>query len=149
MFSFEILIFLFSSLTICSLIYLRIPQSLLQALAAILLAAVIIVSRIVFLKSKQLHGQLYRYLLLFISALFVQLLVITTGGFLSPFVILLYLFTLGISFLFNLQSSISFLVFSALTLTANIFLNSQMQAIFRDDPWSTILYFISFAIYDR
>lgn len=103
-------------------------------------------SRTLFSRSKQSSGQLRRFLLLFLSALFVQLLVINTGGFLSPFVILLYLFTLGVSFLLNVQSSISFLVFSALTLVANIVFNPQIRAIFQEDPWSTILYFVSFAV---
>lgn len=143
---FEILIFFLSSLSVCTLIYFKIPQGILQSFAALLLALAIVVSRIVFIKFKQQHGRLYRFLLLFLSALFVQLLVITTGGFLSPFVILLYLFTLAASFLFNLQSSISFLVFSALTLTVNIFFNSRMREIFWEDPWSTVLYFISFAV---
>lgn len=62
----------------------------------------------------------------------------------SPFLILLHLYTLGASFLLRLQSAIVFLIFSIFILIANVLLSQNALQLLRDDPGTTILYVISF-----
>lgn len=83
---------------------------------------------------------------IFLTAIIVQLTVVSSGGFFSPFLILLHLYTLGSSFLLNLPASVSFLVFSLVILTANVWLNQHLLALSKDDPFSIVLYFISFIV---
>lgn len=147
MFAVELLIFFFSSLLILGLSYFKVSNTILQEITSFLLAALLILfSRGKFSSTKITPGTSSRLLLLFLSSFFVQLLVISTGGFFSPFLILLHLFTLGSSFLLGLKSSISFLIFSVLALTINNLLNPQMFALLREDPGSVLLYLLSFVV---
>lgn len=80
----------------------------------ILLFATVVI--LIFLKKASLDSllkyHLFKNILYASCTFFVTLLVISTGGFLSPFFILIHLTTLALSFLFSLQSSIAFLVSS-------------------------------------
>lgn len=83
---------------------------------------------------------------LFITSLFVQLLVISTGGFLSPFLILIHLYTLAVSFLLSIQGSLSFLFLTLGILVIQTVLNSQQFATLKSDPGSYLLYVVSFLV---
>lgn len=147
MFSLELLIFFLSSLFIIGLSYYKVPNTILQEITSVLLVVLLILfTRGRIFGSKTPQGVLFKYTPLFLGAFFVQLLVISTGGFFSPFLILLHLFTLGSSFLLGLKSSLSFLIFSVLVLIAHNILNPQMFALLRDDPGSVFLYLVSFAV---
>lgn len=121
-----------------------------QQIIALLLAVLLIFSsKIIFSKNKEVKGNKIKknhFLLLFISSFLVQALIISTGGFYSPFLIVLHLYTLGASFLLISKSSISFLGFSVGLLVVNILLNPQMLGLFQEDPGPVILYFVSFVV---
>lgn len=147
MFSLESLIFLLSSLLSLTLIYNRVPTKTLQQIIIVLLIVILIfLKQFVFSKTKPISDRWVRLTILFLSALFVQLVVISSGGFLSPFLILLHLFTLGTSFLLNLPTSVIFLMLSLIILSANIWLNQNLLILFKEDPFSPALYFISFIV---
>lgn len=147
MFFSESLVFLLASLLTLILTYLKVSTNTLQQIIAFLLAVLLIFSsKVIFSRSRQAKGPKIHYILLFLTASFVQLLVISTGGFYSPFLIVLHLYTLGSSFLLNSRSSLSFLIFSVGLLVVNILLNPQMLAFFQDDPGTVLLYFVSFVV---
>lgn len=147
MFSRESLIFLLSSLISLTLIYYKIPTRVLQQIIITLLIAILLFfNRFISSKIRTLLVGWGRLVLLFLIATIVQLVVISTGGFLSPFLILLHLFIIGTSFLLNVRASASFLVFSLVVLVANIWLNHNLFLLFKDDPFSITLYFVSFIV---
>src|SRR3989344_2698991 len=146
MFSFESIIFLLSSAFSLALIYYKASTTNLQQIIIILLVILILSYRFIFSKSKPALASWFRPILLLLTAAMVQLIVISTGGFFSPFLIMLHLFTLGTSFLLNLPASISFLGLSLIVLTVNIWLNQTLLALSQEDPFSIVLYFISFIV---
>ncbi len=147
MFFKELAILFSSSLLTIILIYLKTSTKSLQLIAVLMLAVLLtLLGRLVFNRSKPIVGGLFYSILLFLSGSFVQFLVVATGGFLSPFLILIHLYTLGTSFLLNLRSAIVFLVFAILVLTTNILLNQNILQLLRADPGTTILYAISFVV---
>lgn len=147
MFSFESIIFAISSAITLSLVYYQVPTRVLQQIITLLLVIILLfLNRFIFARTKPTLGNWSRLFLLLLSSLIVQLIVLSTGGFFSPFLILLHLFTLGTSFLLNIKASISFLVFSLISLILNIYLNQNLMALFREDPFSFALYLISFIV---
>ena len=108
--------------------------------------AILIVLLVVFNKSFDIVTRWVHLAKLFLSALLVQLIIISTGAFQSPFLILLHLYTLGSSFLLKVSSALIFLVFSLIVLISATFLNPILLDLFKEDPGSTFLYFVSFIV---
>lgn len=143
----DALIFFISALAVGALSFLRIPnQSFQQITAALLALMFILLSRIIFPNIQLIKSLPYRSLLLFLSSSFVQLLIISTGGFYSPFLIFIHLYTLGVSFFLNNRSSILFMLFAVLALGANTFYSSVTLTLLKNDPGPVILYLISFVV---
>ncbi|MBI2596049.1 PAS domain-containing protein [Candidatus Daviesbacteria bacterium] len=143
----EPLVFFLTSVVSVVLIYYKIPIATLQQIILGILIVLLLSFRwLLAERTKRLIKVFARLVLLSLSSLFVQILVISSGGFYSPLLILLHLYTLGASFLLNIPSSISFLVFSVAVLITNIVLDPKLQSIFRDDPGSAILYIVSFLV---
>lgn len=84
--------------------------------------------------------------ILFITSLFVQLIVISTGGFLSPFLILIHLYTLTASFLLKIATALSFLLFTLTILIISTFISPNQLNTFRADPGSYLLFGLSFLV---
>lgn len=147
MFSIESIIFIISSAISMALVYYKVPNRVLQQIITVLLIVILVfLNRFFFARIKPILNTYSRLFLLLLASLIVQLVVLSTGGFFSPFLILLHLFTLGTSFLLNLKASISFLVFSLITLIANIYLSQNLMTLFREDPFSFALYLVSFIV---
>lgn len=147
MFSIESLIFLISSLISTGLIYFQVPKSALFVILSILLAVLLVFFgrfQLSFLQKKEHSG--YLLLALFICSLFIQILLIATGGFFSAFIIVLHLFTLAMSLLLNVRSSIFFLLISVTVLISMIFFDPQTVVLFKQDPWSFLLHGVSFLV---
>src|SRR5258708_7822465 len=139
-----LVLFLSSSLTLAAL-YFKVPIVTIQEVTGLLIAVLIIaLNRLIFLNTKSLSISGLKGFLLFLCSLLVQLTVICTGGFYSLFLILFHLFALGLSLLLSCRVSFIFISFALLPLIANIFLNDKIMILFRQDPFSTILYLISF-----
>ncbi len=131
----ELAIFLLSSLAIFALVYFKVATVTLQQIITLLLIVLIILSgRVILVRSTLSKNKYVRFILMFLSSAVVQLLIISTGGFFSPFLILFHLFTLGISFLLNSLSAIGFLIFSVLLLILGALFDRQMLALVLTDP---------------
>lgn len=139
------LFFLLASVSTIGLIYLNTFYKFYQPLIPILLVLdILIVSRI---NTKKGYVKNFpRLLVLLVSSVLVQLIIISSGGFYSPLLILLHLFTIGAIFVLNSSSPISFLIFSLGVLIFHIWYDSNLSQFFRDDPWSTVIYGLSIII---
>jgi len=147
MLSWPSLVFAVSSIITLALIYFHAPIPLLQQITAALLVILLISAGRLTSRPANTGSKKVLYLFsLGISSFFVQVLILATGGIYSSFLILVHLYTLGSSFLLDISSSIIFLVFTLIILVFNISLTPQILTIFRDDPGTAILYFISFII---
>lgn len=143
----EIAPFLFSTLTSLGIIYYKFPLLRIQQTVALLLVVILLfLTKLSKFKSNIFAIEGYKFVIVYILSLFIQLLVIATGGFFSPLLIVIHIFTLAVSFLLNLKSSVSFLFFSLIVLIFNTQFNSNMFQLFREDPASVILYITSFLI---
>ena len=86
MLSFEWLIFLLSSVVTLAAIYYKLSIPRLQQITALLLIIILfILNRFVFSRSRQALTLWPRLVLLLFSSLIIQLIVLSTGGFFSPF----------------------------------------------------------------
>lgn len=139
-------IFLTSLITFTFIYYQVQTITMLQVIASLLFFLLLFLNRFTFTPIKHLSSSLQRFVALFLGSLFVQMLVIATGGFLSPLLILLHLFTIGAGFLVNFQSAIVFLVFSVADLVAAIIFTPKLNQLYQQDQWSVALYFMSFII---
>jgi PAS domain-containing protein len=148
MFIWEIISLIISASVSFAILYLKVPQeSRQQMIALLLLALLIFVTRFVFSNIGGVSPKkFYRVFTLLLSSLMAQMLVLSSGGFYSPFLILIHLFTVGVSFIFNTTVAMTFLTLSAGLLFAEIKLDPTISAIFAKDIWSAILYFISFLV---
>jgi hypothetical protein len=147
MLSLELVVFLIASLISVGVVYLNIPKNVIFVSLSIIVASMLVLYNkypISYLQQKE--NRLMLLLGLFISGLFIQLLLIATGGFFSAFIIMLHLYTLGMSFLFNVKSAMAFLMLSLGVLVTTVIFDSRMQQLFKDDPWSFILHGISFLV---
>lgn len=136
-------IIFFSSVVILLLGYYKIPISYYQQIILILLIILLIIfSRF----SKLFSPTALSYVTLFLSSLFVQALLVSTGGIFSPFLILFHLFSLGTSFLINIQSFVSFLVFGLLVLFSDLWFNPNKLALLQEDPGKALLLGTSFIV---
>lgn len=85
-----------------------------------------------------------KWFLLLLTGLTVQLLVISTGGLFSPYLILFHLFALGTGLLLSIQTSLIFLIFSFILLILNLLSDPSTWHMILQDPAAAILYCISF-----
>lgn len=141
-------ILLTSSLIIFLLNFYQTSITLYHQIILLLIVIVLGLNRFLFesseVSTKSVHWS--NLALLFISSLLIQLLVVSTGGFYSPLLILFHLFALTISFLLNFSTSLSFLLFSLLTLAIIVYTNASQLEIFKADPGTALLYLISFMV---
>lgn len=154
MLSLDLLVFFLSSLVSLSFIYYKVSTTIIEQGVALLLILLLFlakqqtssISKRSISFPSRFSSKLFRSIFLILSSLFVQLLVISSGGFYSPFLILLHLYTLGSAFLLKIGSAISFLVFSLIVLLASTFLNQTLLILFKQDPGSALLYIVSFIV---
>lgn len=140
--------FILGSLLVFGIIYYKLPIANLQQISGVLLVVLLLLLNR--LSSSTAKGtassQLTKVAFLFLSSIFVQILVLATGNFFSPFLILIHLYSLGISFLVSLSLAMLYLLLSIGILIANIYFNATYLKQFKDDPGSIFLYLTSFIV---
>lgn len=148
MFFLEILTLLSSSLLSLVPVYYKLPPAITQAMIAFLVILMVLLfgHRILARSSLSQPSQFYSLPFLFLGAWLIQLLVISTGGFFSPFLILIHLFTLGTGFLLNLRLAVIFVSLAVASLLLHSILNQDIASLVREDPFALLLYVFSFII---
>lgn len=95
----------------------------LQKTSTLLIAALLIILVLYPLFIKKLHISFYtKYILLFVSCIFLELIIISTGGVISPLFILIHLFTIAVGFVFGFPIAILYLFIVLFSLFAEIFM---------------------------
>lgn len=117
-----------------------------QQLSILLLAVLLIALRPAWRNPKLLQSPLRQASLLFIVATFVQLLILSTGGLESPFLLLAHLTILGMSFAYSTKTSSAFLVLFLATYAFQYLTQSDINTIINDDPATFVLYILSLII---
>ncbi len=141
----EFIVFGTSSLLTLSVVYFKIPVRNTQQIIGILIAVLLIsLNKFLFSSTKNSLVAQLKWFLISLSALLVQLTVISSGGVYGPFFILIHLFVLGLSFLISFRSALIFLVFSLAAVTANAILDPSLSEIYKQDVGSIFLYLASF-----
>lgn len=145
MLTWDFLVFFLSALIAFASRYYHLPITFIQQITAGLIVIHLIVTNRFFSPAVKVRlNKQIKIFLLFFSSLFINLLVISSGGFYSPFLILLYLYALGTSFLLNFSASSGFLIFALILLAADTLTDPFMLALFKNDPWSVVLYLAAF-----
>lgn len=132
-------IILLASVATFLFVYFKFSFLVYQELIAVLIGFIVILYG---RSLKTSQGGTSKVVLLFASTLSVQLLIISSGGFLSPFFILFHIFTLALAF-YNLQTSLAFLIFTLADLSYFILNTPELLQMVRGDPGTTLLYFAS------
>lgn len=141
----QVFIFLLASLSSIGLIYIsRSFQYYQQLIPILLILDIVIASRIDTKRTTTLNFP--KQLVLFISALLVQVIVISSGGFYSPLLILIHIFTLSAIFLLGSSSPIIFLIFSLGVLIFHTSFDRNLYQFFQNDPWAVVIYALSIVI---
>lgn len=137
-------IFLIASGASALLIYISKSYQFYQQLIPVLLVLdILIASRI---KTGQQSLTFPKLSVLFISPLLIQTIVISSGGFYSPLLILLHIFTLGAILLLGSSSPITFLASSLGVLVFHISFDRNLYQFFQNDPWAVAIYALSIVI---
>lgn len=135
-----------SSLVSVAVVFYKIPSSFLQqSIGVLIVILLVVVHRVVFSRKQPLPSVISLALTFFVSV-FLQLLVLSSGGFFSPFLILFHLFAISVSFLIGVRIAIGFLCFSIIALVVNTLLDGKLYGLLINDPWSAVLYILSFAV---
>lgn len=144
---FEPLVLLLATGLSITFILLHVPTRTEQITIAFLLLILFVnVSKLITVSALRAKSTLPKLFTLFLSSFMVQLLVVSSGGFYSPFLFLFHLFTLGSGLLMTNSTSISFLVLSVGLLFLDIKIDPLIYQNFQTDPWPTVIYFISFLV---
>lgn len=138
-------IFLSATLITTGLMILNNYYNIYQPLIPVILAInIIAVSRIN--SGKNYIKNFPKLTLLLTSSILVQLIIVSSGGFYSPLLILLHLFTIGAIYIINSSSPVFFLLFSFLMLIFQIWYDPNLSQFFSSDPWTTVIYGLSIII---
>lgn len=140
------MIFFFSTALSLLLSIREIPIAILQQITIVLLLILIFLSKKILSTRSWGLTNTFKLTTLFLSAFLTQLFVFSTGGFYSPFLTLLHLYTLAVSFLISYQSGVVFITFSVVFLILASYLNPSSLKIFQDDPVTGVIYMISFVV---
>lgn len=144
----EPLILLISSLITLIFNYFKIPITAYQQIIVVLMVVLLVLYNKFSPEnnSKKFFGRVLNLCLLLVTSLIVELLIFSTGAIFSPFLILLHLYTLGLSFLLNLRSAMTFLVLSISVLAIGLKINPSQIELIKEDPGTVLLYTASMIV---
>lgn len=136
----------FLILGVGSLLLLARNVSLAQTLQvlAFLIFVIILLIRILYNKTQVFLAKHPFFSLLFLLpvVLFIDLLVLTTGGLASQFLILTHFFSIALALLISPRISISFILATIFTIILNLFLDQTAKSLVFQAPFAAILYLI-------
>ncbi len=139
------LAFFLGSVTTILIIYLNTLLKIYQPLVPLFLVLDILLTSQINTKQGTIK-LIPKLIIIYISTILVQLIVISSGGFYSPLLILIHLFTIGAIFVLNSSSPVSFLAFSLCVLIFHIIYDPTLSQFFKNDPWTTVIYGLSIII---
>lgn len=142
----QLAVFLIAAAFSALLIYISKSYQFYQQLIPVLLILDILIASRIKTTDQQSSLNLPKLIVLFVSSLLVQTIVISSGGFYSPLLILLHIFTLGAILLLGSSSPIVFLISSLGVLIFHISFDKNLYQFFQNDPWAVAIYALSIVI---
>lgn len=119
-------------------------DSLLQFLA-LAIVSIVFTTRTIFPRFQRLSPQLAYFIEFIPLSLFVYLLVFSTGGLASPFLILTHLFAIGMAFLIAPQISAGYVATTILFIAINWRTDLSSQALVEESTFAVFLYALAYA----
>ena len=112
----------------------------------ILIILIIIIIRFRFWQIDHSSKNLLLFLILFPVVLFIYLLVLSTGGFESPFLILTHFFSIGLAFLISPRISIAYTVATMITIVFPLVQDQTVAEFTSRSFFVTALYFLAYLV---
>lgn len=142
----EAVALLLSSALSFALIFYKVSiTSLQQIVAGTLIILIIVLDKFVLKAAKSVNFVL-RLFLLFLISLSLQALILSTGAFFSPFLILFHLFAIALSFLVDIRTATAYLIIAIFTLGATTLVDQKLKEVAKEDLGSVTLYILSFMV---
>lgn len=139
-------IFLFSSSVIAILLYFNSSYHTLQLIVLLLLMVILVLVEYQIRKDVKDPTSNTEKIYLLLFTFFTEVLVVSTGGVGSHFLLIASLFTLAISFLINTLSALIFLMFFFSLLGFQVYHDQNVQSILISDPAVLLLMVLTFVI---
>lgn len=111
-----------------------------------LILLMIMIIRFGFPKINHSSRNLVLFLVLFPAVLFIYLLVLSTGGFSSPFLILTHFFSIGLAFLISPQISIAYTLATMITIIFPLAYDQTTREFISQGSFVTILYLLAYLV---
>lgn len=144
---FEIITFVLSTLYVLFLNHISSsPRSLQKALVIILVTLLFIIYRFSRNSWSNLTVGINKLFFIFWLTIFLQLLIVSTGGLQSPFLILIHFFIIGLSFIFSFFLALLFLLSCAIIFIVDIYLNQNLLTTIIHNPNQILLQLISLIV---
>lgn len=118
-------------------------ESLLQFLAVTILL-IVVVTRFIIPKLQQKTPSLVYFLQFAPLSMFVYLLVFSTGGLASPFLVLTHLFAIGMAFLISPNVSMAYVAITVSFIVFNIKTDLSAQELLKESPFAVFLYIMAY-----
>src|SRR4030042_3960228 len=120
-------------------------DSLLQFLA-LTIVLVIFTTRVILPRFQKQSPQIAYFIEFAPLSLFVYLLVFSTGGLASSFLILTHLFAIGMAFLITPKVSITYVLITVFFIIFNIRSDISAQALLQESPFAVVLYILAYLV---
>src|SRR5882724_445421 len=121
-------------------------RSLQKALVAIIITLLFVLYRYARHSWKEISTWYGKMFFVFWGTTLVQLLVIATGGFQSPFLVMIHFFMIGLSFIFSFSLAVFFLFSCLIVLFIDVSFFPNAFALLVNDPGLTLLQFASLLV---
>ncbi|HZE87743.1 MAG TPA: PAS domain-containing protein [Methylomirabilota bacterium] len=121
-------------------------RSLQKALVAIIITLLFVLYRYARHSWKEISTWYGKMFFVFWGTTLVQLLVIATGGFQSPFLVMIHFFMIGLSFIFSFSLAVFFLFSCLIVLFIDVSFSPNAFALLVNDPGLTLLQFASLLV---
>lgn len=132
--------FTFTSTYVILLNYsIKSPFILQKTIVLPMLILLLIIYRVSFSSLRKLINNTNNWIMLATVTIFIQLIILSSGGIKSPFLIFIHLFMIGISLIFNFSVSLLFMVASCVVIALDISSQQNLIMYILNDPYATIL----------
>lgn len=142
----EILIFIIATSVVSLLLIYKVDYHSLQLGVLALLITILFLLQFQVNRIEKILNTNVRFGYLFLFSLFIELLVVSTGGIGSHFLLLASLYVLALSFLIDIYSSLIFLLLFSGLLVFQAYLDPNIQTLIFTDPTVIVLLVLTFII---
>ena len=141
----EFLLLFLSTALVGSLLFFKVDFLYLQALSIVLLIILLLLFQLAN-KYVPISSQKLQFGFLFFGSLFIQTLVVATGGLASHFLLLAALFVLGLSFLRSILIASLFILQFCVLLAVQLLLDETLRQLLVEEPAIIVLFALTFII---